>query len=815
MPAIKIRVPRTDLEAYAGETLSVAVKARLAEALANLAQAPAPEPLAHSTPSDSVTLWISEAQEKQITGLMVTHRIDGAGPAASGLLHALARAALPAEDPAPAVPAGAETTLDAINRALGDSARLDQSRFFVDLRAEVLGERPPHTVVFAEASTGTGKTRAFLAVALDWLAAHPGEHVVVASPSYSVLLQTLGQWHRIEASGAMPSMAVVVGMQEFVSRAALERLLQDSPEAEWAEAVQRWVAGGGKPAEDDAFGHAWMARSLIATAGGQWTLTDEVRVDGDTAEDDPGVVAYHQQFKDGKASDVVFCTHAMLAADVRLCTSQAGKAFSAEMGKGADKVAWEAWHALSEKEGKVSKAWELRNDMLRDVLKGDAGRLPSIGLLIVDEAHLLEQSFASVFANAISISRLMTDLRRLHETWPRAVQTGDLGEVIEAWNSLREYGRTHGGERETVADRGALHTAVNRVSKAITGIVGRLPRTALARREARKLRSVKTSLDIAARGADERFGMRVQVSWSPTYKWPGLNVGRYDVSRELDFLWSVLVRDRSVLVSATLFEDVSLLGLEGMRRTLSVRQKSVRPLSPVRPAWLYEPVTLYEAGASVHADGLPRFRRPVHRDKLDAIDHAERLERWRSDVAGYVAGAYASAAGGVLVLLTSHEERAELVGRIEKAIPPACLLSQGDGRSLESLRSAFLALAARGERPCLVAVGAAWTGLDLSPEGVAPGDDNVLTDLIIPVAPLGTNRTLTHEWRRERTGVVAEIGATSIMFRQGIGRLVRRDGLQANRRLHFLDARIHDSQWRGVLQPIIRALGRYAKKRVV
>lgn len=84
-----------------------------------------------------------------------------------------------------------------------------------------------------------------------------------------------------------------------------------------------------------------------------------------------------------------------------------------------------------------------------------------------------------------------------------------------------------------------------------------------------------------------------------------------------------------------------------------------------------------------------------------------------------------------------------------------------------------------------------------------PADrDNVLTNLVIPVAPLGT-------------GMIAEIGATSIMFRQGIGRLIRREGLPLNRRLHFIDARIHESQWRSVLRPVFQALCRYPRQRTV
>ena len=50
---------------------------------------------------------------------------------------------------------------------------------------------------------------------------------------------------------------------------------------------------------------------------------------------------------------------------------------------------------------------------------------------------------------------------------------------------------------------------------------------------------------------------------------------------------------------------------------------------------------------------------------------------------------------------------------------------------------------------------------------------------------------------------------------QGLGRLVRREGIPHNRRIHFLDARIHDSKWIWLLQPMVRALGAYQRRHEV
>lgn len=69
----------------------------------------------------------------------------------------------------------------------------------------------------------------------------------------------------------------------------------------------------------------------------------------------------------------------------------------------------------------------------------------------------------------------------------------------------------------------------------------------------------------------------------------------------------------------------------------------------------------------------------------------------------------------------------------------------------------------------------------------------MLTELVIPRLPFGTNRTITHAMRRDRVGNSSvEIVDTLFKLRQGIGRLVRREGLPKNRRVHILDARLVD-----------------------
>ncbi len=827
MPAVKVRIPASDRPFYdCDASLAHGVKRRLSEALQSLDSRGAPSPPSTSEPSDSVTIWISDAQEAALLSLGLAHGLSGLGPVASGILHAWAQESNDASASDESVLRhGANTTLARVNHALGDPVRLDQDRYYVGMLSAVMPASTTRRVIFAEASTGIGKTRAFLAVALDWMGSHPGETVVVAAPSYNVLLQSIVQWLRMQSASpadlVIPDCVVLVGQQEFVSEHALDAFLSDHPDVPGADLAATWLRSGGRASDDDPIGHRWLLRSLVAATHGVWAHAADVLLNGDASDTDGGMRAYRAQFALARDVPIVFCTHSMLAVHVRHLTLDAARLYSdSHKGVSVSDASWAQWKQLNDEDRRTSMTWELRNNLLSEQVTGDNGRLPPVGLLIVDEAHVLEQSFSQLFADGISVTRLLSTLRALRELHPKSIRFSDIEELERIRGVFSRVGSHTGGERIRVATNESLKEGVTALLTLVTEVLARLPGKSRSSPEARRLRVTKLALDVAAKSSGEKSGMRASVSWSPDLAWPSIEVGRYDVSRELDFLWSVVVRDCAIVVSATLYEDVSSAGLEGMRRILSVRSAYVRALTPVRPAWLYEPVTLCLAGASVHGDGLPRFRRPTKRDHFDKTRFAEQLERWRYDVATYVAQAHASAAGGVLVLMTAHDERKEVSTLLEAMLPPGCLLVQTPGTPLERIRRDYLELAASDVRPCLLAVGAAWTGLDLSGDAlsaqtgrpISARDDCVFTDLIIPTAPIGLNRTLTHEWRRERSGMIAEVTSTCFLFRQGIGRLVRRDGLPHNRRLHFLDSRIHEREWAFLLSPVRRILEAYARR---
>lgn len=289
--------------------------------------------------------------------------------------------------------------------------------------------------------------------------------------------------------------------------------------------------------------------------------------------------------------------------------------------------------------------------------------------------------------------------------------------------------------------------------------------------------------------------------------WPQLTIGRLSYARELDYLWANIA-GRSILVSGTLYEELPQLSCEAVRRALSVPYNALVTMEPVHAAWQHTPVTVCMVGNISSPSGRPRFLRP--RQSGDAqgaspeydISHAD----WCRDIATYLLEAHREGAGGMLALGTAFRDL-QAVGALVQEQTTAPVLVHRPGLPLATLREQFLALAHQGQRPILFAAGGAWTGFDLH----SPTEPNALTDLVVLNAPFGaTTRTLAREMRlRSRGGINVLVSQVTVLVRQGLGRLVRSPDTPANRRIHWLDAKIHHPATAGLLNPVKRVLAKY------
>lgn len=187
--------------------------------------------------------------------------------------------------------------------------------------------------------------------------------------------------------------------------------------------------------------------------------------------------------------------------------------------------------------------------------------------------------------------------------------------------------------------------------------------------------------------------------------------------------------------------------------------------------------------------------------------------RWCHQVANAIADIHADAIGGTLVLMTSYESVHRVAHQLIERMD--ALVQANANTTLAQQRNLFIELSRAGKRPVWLALGGAWTGLDINGDhyGIKAEADNLLTDLIIPRIPFGINRSVTHQHRMGvMNGVPWDLLDATMRFKQGVGRLVRREGLQKNRRIFVLDGRLNDHRFASYLLPVRQVIDLYPNK---
>lgn len=399
---------------------------------------------------------------------------------------------------------------------------------------------------------------------------------------------------------------------------------------------------------------------------------------------------------------------------------------------------------------------------LRSRQRTGASLLPEkIHTLLVDEAHQLENAVASVNSDVLHLHAL-----------GRVVRSAGLGSASEreALRSLERLNAAVGAEKAVLPrtgvlkDFGSIESELRVLSEALSGRPRSNKRTPAERQAARRrVGALAGALRDALSGK-----ATMQLALTPVLERPLLTIGRANLDSLMQRLWENV--DCAALVSATLYlPDASGVPHGGYSRwVLAVPKERVRYVDPVVPAWVVGTPTLHYCLAPMAPDDSPL---------------------WHDTLAAQVQDIYRGASGGTLVLCTSHATVAALRSRL--AGLGEALVAQDERTSASLAASQFRARSHAGLKPLWLGVGAAWTGIDLSDASVPPADDRLLTDLFIPRIPFRVNRTLTHD-RRQRMMPMADLYETLRMLRQGLGRLVRREGLQ-ERRVWFGDLRVEKS----------------------
>ncbi len=626
-------------------------------------------------------------------------------------------------------------------------------------------------IVFAEGGTGLGKSRVIARCALEYLAARKEAKVLILAPTIAILSHLVREFRHV-APADFKGSGVVLGRSQFVSCKRLESLLSAPPpdpalQEAWRAAAQ-WFDGGGKPLEEcghrlaHEFSLCWLADELRRAA--PTFPVDDVLLgaadEGDAADPAQAVYqalrlrAFEQEVK------IVFATQAMACLNV--------------------------WSYL-------------RPDRQK-------GILPACDLLLVDEAHELEEVMARTIGSNISLLHMRQVLRQGFDqsVWSKLHLTTVADEALtyldQAEHVLRQIpsaGLISSWDASEEDGRQAAFTKFLKIARSLDAALE--PFTSIQESDATGSLPLKLFREwhLAFR---QMLGGRqnVWVDFSPVIRAPRLTVGPSQLIRPFEELWASCAA--AGLLSGTLYlpNADGRLSSGFLRMKLLVPRERAHEINPVHPTWNFSIPT-------VHLPQASAARALLYPGSADDEHGTADVEKWHHAIAARLQDIGHTAAGGTLVLCCSYLDVRALSALLGENLGERLLASRGSG-SLRMLGEEFIRLGRRNARPVWLATGSAWTGLDLSdPEAVDSADDFALTDLVVTRIPFGANKTAVHLARTKRLGFDVECMEAALRLKQGLGRLIRRDGVM-KRRIWMLDGRSnfqHSGYFRRVFGPVL------------
>lgn len=664
-----------------------------------------------------------------------------------------------------------------------------------------------------EASTGIGKGLALVMASILWSQKN-GMRACICAPTLALIRQTAHEYQKISTVREVPPLRVFFGKREFVSQLALAEILESKQYlAELFPEAGQWLKGNGKG--EQSLGQYtesnWLAENLRRLAPD--FPVEEVVLNDATLSGDAGMISYRAQFTESSCTEeLILCTHSMLAYDMRrkMICSQKDKTFS-EINQEIQSI-YKRLKALKlskltqndehadyglEEFANIQQLKKLQLDLTTVFTESDTiiGLLPRYRALIVDEAHLLEQSFSHVYSDHLALRTLLQALEKFKDCGGSITKAAiDKAKgMIDILSHKTPVNRlTLLSSQEMTFARGALDELLCVMRMANIRSINRNtnPEQVKALIE---IRRGHTLVKQALKSGTARAYLRL----SPQRFFPQLYVGSDNLDQVLKLLWGGV--DAGVAVSATLY----LRRTDGpsanyMAKLLNIPEDRRGEYPPVEAKWLLDCIEKVHVCKGKDAQAL---RPPSRRDKLTPEIKAEKTKLWLNNLANEIKNIHANAVGGVLVLTTSYATVEDLT--ILLAEVADLIVSSQEGKSLQRQSSDFISLQLSGKKALWLSVGGAWTGLDVGGHDpmerllglpqIPASQDNLLTDLIIPRLPFGTNNSITHLRRIAMGGGVPwDILDAAFRMLQGLGRLVRRKGLPQNRRIWILDGRLDE-----------------------
>jgi ATP-dependent DNA helicase DinG len=578
-----------------------------------------------------------------------------------------------------------------------------------------------------EGSTGIGKSRIIAQAALDAIR-DGADTVLVAAPTIGNLEHLVSEWGKVQQEDRERIAPVVIlGRRQFVDDSSLLQALSvEAPEPDMEEAWNQ----AKEWAELQAAGGSLPSGKRLGNPALRW-LADDLR------EAAPAFPV-----EDFLLDDTCEGSAAGIYASLREQAFESPVVFMSH--------AFLCQGALS-------------------VFRKQNPILPECELLLVDEAHSLEATMASALSSDLALSRLRVLVKGLPKS-------GDIADQIT--RLMIAIASACGGEDASLLFGRDLPPAWEACLLRAEGLAKRI--TTLAKKGGLSEKLVAELRDYA--DALKRLVSRKESVWvrfSPVLKYPTVSIGPASIGLQLAALWGMCVS--AALLSATLYLPTrGGWSARFMRMKLALPQERFYQCDPVIAPWITSIPTLHLLS--------PELAPAFHYPSADDVAYDDLLPVWHTTIAGFLqATVCAQAVGGTLVLLRSFLDVREIGSMLTLALGDR-LVCQHKGRPLQLAIEQFRARHKEGKRPVLLAVGGAWTGLDLKDHDAAgPLEDTLLTDLVVARLPYKSN-TSPPAIHRESYMPDADILETALLLKQGFGRLIRREGVK-DRHVWFLDRR--------------------------
>ncbi|MFK5949533.1 MAG: helicase C-terminal domain-containing protein [Methylococcales bacterium] len=280
----------------------------------------------------------------------------------------------------------------------------------------------------------------------------------------------------------------------------------------------------------------------------------------------------------------------------------------------------------------------------------------------------------------------------------------------------------------------------------------------------------------------DSYNTYVSVNWSPLRQYPHLIVGVQDVNDDLSALWASA--QSGALVSGSFYLPPPLNHIYSQKK-LNLPDERIKTAEPIITTWLTQNVTLKIPEAVKRGDRLWLQPPRSHLKDIKASESEDTL--WHDELTTVLEGITQQARGGTLILATSYWTIENLTQRLTDILGDR-LIPHTKDIPFDSLVDKYMTSYRKGDRPVLIAVGRAWTGLDIVDNEVKAECDHSISDEVILRIPFRTNRSSTH-MARSRRYYFNEHSETALMLKQGMGRLKRREGVP-EKNLYILDSRL-------------------------